>query len=168
MYGLVLLLLCRCSLEPSARAAGAPPRLVSQSYVGEDGSVFTGPAPYDSELKTSCAFLPAQDGKLRCMPQPSAQLLFADPSCSGAPFAARPKSCADKPRFALLPRFSQACAYGPALVNWSAFYVGTAATAPLTLYTADKGGCSEVNAGDYDVFLATPADASAFVAASLK
>ena len=168
VYGLVLLLLCRCSLEPSAHGSPAPPRLVSQNYVGEAGSAFASPTPFDLKLSTSCAFLPTQDGQLRCLPQPSAQLLYADPACEGAPFAARPKSCADKPRFALLPRFSQACAYGPVLVNWSAFYVGASAVPPLTLYTADKGGCSEVSAKDYDVFLALPADTSAFVAASLK
>lgn len=167
IYGLVLLLLCRCTLEPSAHGSPAPPRLVSQSYVGEDGSVFASPTPYDSKLGTPCAFLPTQDGLLRCLPQPSAQLLYADPACEGPPFAARLKSCADKPRFALLPRFSQACAYGPVLQSWSVFYVGTSAVPPVTLYTADQGACTGVTAEDYDVFLALPADTSAFVA-SLK
>ncbi len=168
VYGLVLLLLCRCTLEPSARGASAPPRLVSQNYAGEDGSVFANPTPYDSKLGTSCAFLPTQDGQLRCLPQPSAQLLYADPACESPPFAARLKSCADKPRFALLPRFYQTCSYGPVLVSWSAFYVGASVVPPVTLYTADQGACTGVSAGDYDVFLALPADTSAFVAASLK
>lgn len=166
--GLVLLLLCRCSMEPQARANPAPPRLAARSYVAEDGSAFPDPAPYDTKLETACSFLPAQGGQLRCLPQGGAQLLYADQTCSGAPFAARAKSCANKPRFALLPLFSQACALGPMLTRWAPYYVGASIAAPLAAWTADQGSCTEVNAEAYDFFLAIPADPVDFVAASLK
>ena len=130
---LVMLLLCRCVVEPTASTdpSGLAPRLVSNTYYGEDGSVLGKAETYDSKLKVPCAVLPAQDGKLRCLPQTEALILYLDAGCTQSLLAARPHSCTSAPQYALQPLFNTSCAYGPVLTRWAPYFVGAAVAAPV-------------------------------------
>lgn len=164
--GLIFLLLCRCTLDPSTENPynKTPPRLSSKTYYGEDGSVLGKAETFDSKLKVPCSVLLAQDGKLRCLPRTDVVVLYPDPDCAQAPFAARLRSCAAPPSYALSPIFNTSCALGPVLTRWSAFFVGAAISTPSTAYAADTGACVSINTEAYDFFLALSVQPTDFVA----
>lgn len=124
--------------DPVAEAQADPidgTRLRAYYMTGDDGSKYSIYGRWwDSLRMEDCNFLPASDGKLRCLPSASvATLYFVDASCA-QPIAAVAPGCAEK----YVPRYTVAACYvtQPQEIH----PLGAPAAQPAKLYALPIGG----------------------------
>ena len=124
--------------EGGAEAGSASPdfrsgsRLRAMTYVAAGGTkLFTG--FFDSELKQRCTFATADDGSMRCLPEPTGTVVFTDAACA-KPVLLFDDPCADAP----LPYTRLADATTECLPKTATYAIGAATPAPASTFT--RGG----------------------------
>jgi hypothetical protein len=134
-------------------------RLRAEVYRDEDGhAVWHG--WFDSQLQIECAFDVAEDGALRCLPEPNGyDVVYSDPSCA-TPYAIANEGQLVAPQGYVLAQ---------AFCSSHAVYTGNATLATGHFYTLNaNGSCTYVTSSGYYLFdIASHTPASTFVAATI-
>jgi len=130
-------------------------RLRARVRSGEGARIFVG--WFDTKLNEACAFLPAEDGRIRCLPDNHAFVTYADSACT-QPLDVSGLAMAPAP---LYGTSSDACEH--------TVYRGDGdVTALRNEYVRSTGGaCTFTNQQGWEYEGATHVDASEFVAATI-